>query len=363
MNLVFIRTKVESTVFLDAQPGNGLNKARLEKMKISAKAGSSSKNIIWGIQEKGLFESFEEWKFWGGSPLCLNGDDRFPVRFFPCEAELTSNYMEEYIQANGQPDILWVEGPDYPPYIAQLFDLCPGSFKIVYSKDWRPHKIARLDRYDLCLVDEEWEAKKIKQYYPEVECGIWDKLIDYEHTHYPLETEKIYDICYIGYLRKRKNQKLLIRAMAKLQDRHLRAVCIGNDRKGYQAELEQLAADLGVTVHFAGEVPKEEVNRIVNQSKIGVLCAKQDAVPRAILEYMAADVPVLVNAELFAGARYVGPQAGLVKSPADFHLGIAEMLDNLSSFSPRAYFLEHYSKTKTLAKFIDIWQRAGIRFR
>ncbi|MFQ5627331.1 MAG: glycosyltransferase family 4 protein [bacterium] len=361
MKLVFIRTKIESTVFWEAHPANGFDQDTLEKMKISARAGSSSKNIIFGMHERGWFKSFEEWKFWNGSEHELNGASRFPVRLFPCDNDFTSAGMAAYVRRHGQPDILWVEGPDYPPYIDQIFDLCPESFKIVYSKDWRPHKIMKLERYNFCLVDEEWQAKKVKKHYPDVQCGIWDKLIDYENTHYPIKSKKIYDICYIAYLRKRKNQELLIRAMAKLKERNLSCVFIGDDRKGYQAELEKLAANLGVSAYFAGEVSKEEVNRFVNKSKIGVICARQDAVPRAILEYMAADVPVLVNADLQAGTRYVGPAAGLAKPPEEFHLGIAEMLDNLNRFSPRAYFLEHYSKDKTLTKFQAIIEQAGIR--
>jgi len=358
MKLAFVRTKTESTVFT-RENERALDREALEKMKISSKAGSSSKNIIFGLQRYHLIAACEEWKFWNGALQEISSPGQLPVKLFPVNGNLQSEELTRYIKRDGQPDLIWVEGPDYPPYLEQIFDQCPGSFKLVYSKDWRPEKIKKLSRYDLCLVDEEWEVEEVKRVCPNIQCAIWDKLIDYENTHYPLQLKKVYDICYIAYLRERKNHELLFRAMAKLPERKLRCVCIGDDRKGNRAELENLIKELKLDVHFTGEVPKAEVNRYVNQSKIGVMCATLDAAPRAILEYMAADVPVLVNAELWAGSRYVGPSAGLVKSPEEFHLGIAELLDNGRHYAPRAYLLQHYSFEKVMEKFIHILRQAG----
>ncbi|MDQ7065575.1 MAG: glycosyltransferase family 4 protein, partial [candidate division KSB1 bacterium] len=303
MKLVFIRSKVESTVHLAAGNGQALDGDTLKKMKISAKAGSSSKNIIFGLQKLGLIDAAEEWKFWSGPPTEIEAADGFHVRLFPAGPDLRSPELARHIAENGAPDILWVEGTDFPPYLAQMFELCPNSFKMVYSKQWRPWKIQALERYDLCLVDEEWEAQRVRKKFPQVHCGIWDKLIDYEHSHAPLNLKKRYDICYIAYLRKRKNHELLFRAMARLKDRRLSCVCIGDDRKGHQAELEKMVQDMGLNVTFLGEIPKEKVNEVVNQSRMGVMCSVLDAAPRAILEYMAADVPVLVNRDLWAGSR------------------------------------------------------------
>lgn len=363
MKVAFVRTKAESTVFLQEHaPRNGLSDASLQEMKMTPKAGSSSKNIILGLHARGVIHAYEEWKFWSGpfSERTVGGD--WPVKLFSCNGSLTSENLEQYIAAQGQPDILWVEGPDCPPYLQQILQLCPDSFKLVYSKDWRPWKIKRLDAYNLVLVDEISQANKIKKSYPNVHCGVWDKLIDYENTHYPIATEKIYDLCYIAYLRERKNHELLFHAMAKLEDRSLTCVCIGADRNGRQAELEKMAVDLHLNVIFAGEVSKEEVNRYVNQSKIGVMCAVRDAAPRAILEYMAANVPVLVNAELLAGTRYVVPGTGIVCPPDEFHLGMRELFETYNTCAPRERYLEHFSASRAIAKFIEILTHAGLEF-
>jgi glycosyltransferase involved in cell wall biosynthesis len=150
--------------------------------------------------------------------------------------------------------------------------------------------------------------------------------------------------------------------MAQLPERNLSAVCLGRDNKGYQRELEALAAALGVSVTFIGLVDKEELNRYVNKSRIGVMCSVRDAAPRVVLEYMAANVPVLCSSELRAGTRYVGEEAGLVRAPEDFARGIEEILDHPERFSPRAYFLEHFSRERAVARFVALLREAGFPF-
>ena len=111
-------------------------------------------------------------------------------------------------------------------------------------------------------------------------------------------------------------------------------------------------------VHFAGQVAKEEVNRYVNRSRIGVICSEEDAVPRALLEYMAADVLVLVNTNLLAGTRYVGPKAGLVRAPEDFHLGLLELIETAGRYRPREHFLQRFSYDTAAERFMISLEKA-----
>lgn len=324
---------------------------------------SVSENIILGLVKCNVVTQCEQWKFSKKShELAVPGP--LPVKVFPRDEHLTGAELSQYIEATGQPDVLWVNGHYFPPYLAQAFGLCSESFKIVYSKDRRPWQVAELSQYDLCLVDEAWQAEKVRQYHPSVRCFIWDKLIDYETTFYPISCAKDYDICYTAQLRPCKNHELLFRAMAAVKaDRPLTCICVGGDRKVARRQLERLAADLQVAVQFAGEVPYEEVNGYINRCKIGVMCSKLDGAPRAMLEYMAANVPVLVNAELFAGTRYVGPQAGLVRAPESFHHGIVELLANRDRYAPRAYYLENFGFERVMPRFISMLEEVGCKRR
>ena len=329
------------------------------KARGSEKASSSSKNLILALQARGLATDCREWQFWRAEPPDAAGG-LLPVQDFLCDASGHSAGLARAIEEQGQPDILWVEGRTLPSHLQQVFDLCPRSFTINYSKHWRPWQVEGLERYRLSLTDEDWQSEKLMRRQPGVHAGRWDKLVDYEAVHYPLQRDKRYDICYVAALRRRKNHELLLQSMAALPERRLTAVFVGGGRDR-RAELEQVAERLGVAVEFAGEVSKDEVNRYINQSRIGVMCARKDAAPRAIIEYMAADVPVLVNAELMAGARYVGRAAGLVRRPEDFALGIAELLDGLDTYAPREYLLEHHSVEAAVRTFREILEQAGYR--
>lgn len=363
MKIVFVRAKSESAVF-DQTTGvsQTLEDLSLQALKISSKAsktGSCSKNLIVGLHAAQFVTLCEEWKFWQGPMHEIRLAEPLPVKLFPWHAEGWSEALSAYVQATGQPDVLWVEGSQHPPHMRYIFDLCPDSFKIVYSKDWQPWKVAQLEHYDVCLVDEAWQIAKVKKRCPQIHCLVWQKVIDYTTAFYPIACEKRYDICYVSYLRQRKNHELLFRAMAQLHDRQLTCLCVGADRQQGRAALERIVSNTNLSVHFTGEVPYENVNEYINQCKIGVICAKKDAAPRALLEYMAADVPVLVNAELLAGTRYVGRQAGLVVSPQAFHTGLAELLDTYASYTPRTYYLAHYAYERVLPTFVQQLQDAG----
>jgi glycosyltransferase involved in cell wall biosynthesis len=198
---------------------------------------------------------------------------------------------------------------------------------------------------------------------PETRCFLWDKLIDYDNQFFPLQVAKRYDVCYVARLHPRKNHEALFSALGKLRERRLSAVLIGTNENDCQKYLEPMAVEAGVEATFTGHVPPEQVNRLINESRIGVICDRYDAVPRAMLEYMAADVPVLVNAEMLAGIRYVGPKAGLLIAPSRFHEGIGELLDRLDSFRPREHLLEHYSNDQVTGRFWGIVQELLSRDR
>ncbi len=353
MKAVFVRVHKHGSEPVD-QPAELLRSRAL-------KSSSSTKNVLIELLKRKLLTNCEEWKFWDRSPPELSLDGPIPVRHFACKPDLTSPDLPRYVAEVGVPDIIWVEGRVHPAFLQELFELCPASFKVVYSKDWRPWKIEGLAKFDLCLVDEDWQAAKVERQQPGVRAAVWDKLIDYDGMHYPVPGEKKYDICYVAYLRRRKNHALLLEAAARLGERRLSCVLVGGG-SSLRGELERHAAELGVSAYFTGEVAKQDVNRYINESRIGVICSKNDAAPRATLEYLAADVPVLVNAELVAGSRYVVGGGGVVRSPAEFHLGIAELLDHGGDYAPRAHVLEHYSKEKVIGKLVDAFARAGRPF-
>jgi glycosyltransferase involved in cell wall biosynthesis len=297
----------------------------------------------------GLASSFVEWRFWGFPTLdfAYHG---VPLQMFHGLDSQDVTVLEDHLTRVGVPDVIWAEGIAMPITLRRVLSLCASSLKVIYPKYCEPWIIEGLDAYDVCLVDEEWQIEEMARRHPVVKCRVWDKLVDYDHVFFPTNTTKKYDICYVARLHPRKNHKLLFQALAKLPDRKLSVVLVGSDSNECQQYLEPMAKEAGVEAVFSGQVPPRRVNDLINESRMGVLCDKYDAVPRAMLECMAADVPVLVNIEMRAGTRYVAPEAGLIRSSAQFHNGIAEILDNIDRFRPREHLLKNYSRQQAADK-------------
>ena len=311
---------------------------------------TASKNIGRELIRQGRLSDFVEWRFWGFPSLETIHHD-LPLQFFHTDDGEQSKELVRHIEDTGEPDIIWAEGLDFPPLLERIFELCPNSRKIIYSKYTDPCLIKNLETYDLCLIDEEWQADEIRRRFPRVRTGLWDKLIEYDTTFRPVPTDKKFDICYVARLHPRKNHWLLYDALSRIRDRNLTVVLVGSDQWDLQQYLEPLSRDAGVETEFTGELPANDVNLVINQSRLGVVCDQFDAVPRAMLEYMAADIPVLVNEEMRAGTRYVGIGAGLVRPPEGFHRGVTEILDRLDDYRPRDHLIEFYSREKVVEKF------------
>jgi glycosyltransferase involved in cell wall biosynthesis len=359
MRLVFIRSETSHAVLKGPATPTGI----AERLRISAKAGSSSKNVIAELLRRGFLDDASEWKFWDGPNTRIETPGLLAVDALTYGEDGSLPGVDAFVAERGAPDILWVEGPHHPPYLSRLFEGFPASFKLVYSKDWKPHKVEHLKEYDLCLLDEKSQADAVHRVAPDVRTGVWDKLIDYEAAHRPLGLAKQYEVCYVAYMRPRKNHELVLTEVAKLLPRRVSVLFAGGDRDGTKARLQDLAADLGVDVRFAGEVSKAEVNEYVNRSRIGVMAAERDAAPRVLLEYLAADVPVVVNADLRAGARYVDDHSGLVLPPERLHEGIAHILDHPGEYSPRAGYIERFSKDRVIDRFLSILSNAGLELQ
>lgn len=323
--------------------------------------------MLQSLARIGLLPPFEAWNFYDPTAGLPEPDLLELVRMFPCEDGLTSEAFREHIKEQGQPDILWVDGRFAEPHVMQALDLCPDSFRIVYGNEL-PDEVEQVARYDLCLVDEEEHVATVRAQARNVHVAVWDKVVNYEELFRPLDREKRYDICYVAAITRRKKHKRLFRAMAKLKDRRLTCVCLGGTTMGgiddpghvaLLAELRHLAEELGVAVEFVGLVSQEQVNEYLNQSRIGVMCSEKDGAPRALLEYLAADLPALAGDQLRGGQRFVTPETGLIRSRKEFHLGIAELLDTRDRYHPRAHFVRHYSFDRVMDRMARILREAG----
>lgn len=305
----------------------------------------------------GVVDSAEIWTHWRGetpppewtaiSPWLT----RRAFRMNGPEAPFASNDMLGHIEAFGAPDILCVWGLGVDETIMQA---CERSFKIYNSIDAPalriPPDVSR--HFDLVLTGAQWQSREVEVLRPGMLTVVMPIGPEFASgaTFKPLDLPKTYDVIYVAAAQGYKRHDILFNALGKLP-RSLRALCVC----GYGELIEDLkhqVHELGINVEFVGPpgVPFEEVNRLMNLSRIGVVCGVDDGAPAIITEYMLAGIPVLANSALCCGLQYIGETTGRTASQDEFHIGIEDLLSRSETFSPRQTVLDNWTWPHTIQK-------------
>ncbi|NHT77826.1 glycosyltransferase family 4 protein [Rhizobiaceae bacterium CRRU44] len=291
----------------------------------------------------GLVDSAEIWTHWRGGhpPETRAGPSshlkRRVFRMNGPDAPFASNDMLGHIAAFGAPHILCVWGLGVSE---EILLACRDSFKIYNSIDAPALRIPpEVSRYfDLILTGAQWQSDAVHERHPDMPTAILPIGPEFasDTTFHPLDMPKTYDIIYVAAAQSYKRHDILFDAMAKLP-RSLRALCVCGYGELTDAFRQQVA-ERGISVDIIDPpgVPFEEVNRLMNTARIGVVCGVDDGAPAILTEYMLAGLPVLANSALSCGGQFITPKTGRTASAEDFHLAIADMLKTLSSFDPRA---------------------------
>jgi glycosyltransferase involved in cell wall biosynthesis len=137
----------------------------------------------------------------------------------------------------------------------------------------------------------------------------------------------------VGRLYPEKGYAYLIEAVAMLRDSgyNVRCVILGD---GPQAgELRELIERTGVgeQVQLLGR--RDDVEQVVRELDVAVLCSIREGSPLAMLEYMAAGAPIVASAVGGVPELVQDGVHGVLVTPADpraLHDGIAKLLDDRS---------------------------------
>ena len=140
-----------------------------------------------------------------------------------------------------------------------------------------------------------------------------------------------------------KRHDIVLDALA-AAPRRLRALCVF----GYGEladDLRRQAAARDLDIDFVGPpgVDFVEVNRLMNQARVGLVCGVDDGAPAILTEYMLAGLPVLANAALRCGLQYIRPETGWAVDHASFPAALARMVDAAATFTPRETALARWT--------------------
>jgi glycosyltransferase involved in cell wall biosynthesis len=306
--------------------------------------------------KSGLCDHAEIWHHWRGEgPGPFRRETpwlaRRSFRLDHEAAPFASRDMLGFIAAVGAPHILCVYGLGVD---AEILNACANSFKIYNSIDAPalrvPPEVSRL--FDLVLTGAEWQSEEVRARHPGMDSPIMPIGPEFADplTFRPLGLPKDYDIVYVAAAQPYKRHDILFDALERLP-RSVRTLCVFG--YGEMADdLRRRAADSGLDVDFVGPpgVPFEEVNRLMNRARIGVVCGVDDGAPAILTEYMLAGLPVLANARLSCGRQFILPETGRLAEAEDFAGAIAAMLDDLPTFSPRQAVLDRWTWPHTIGR-------------
>ena len=160
----------------------------------------------------------------------------------------------------------------------------------------------------------------------------------------------------VGNILPVKGHDTALRAAAILRRQvpDLRWLCVGQMREGvadYVRHLMRTRERLGLVdcVEFLGS--RTDVRDLLKQADVGVMTSRMEALPLALLEYMAEGLPTVVTAVGECGSIVQAAQCGLVAAPGDAEAIAAHLQAILTDRerasrlgeAGRAYVMRHYS--------------------
>jgi len=140
-------------------------------------------------------------------------------------------------------------------------------------------------------------------------------------------------ILFLGRIHPIKRLDLLAGAARLLRARDVKIVIAGPDERGHRASLEPLFAASGLSTRWIGSVDEQQKRALLGAAKALVLCSDSESFGLAVLEAMAAGVPVVTTDTL--------PWQELAAEHAGYHVpqtavAIAEALDEVLRDPPKA---------------------------
>ena len=270
--------------------------------------------------------------------------------------------MVDFVRTFGAPHVLVVYGLGVSP---ELLDACANSL-ILYNSIDAPSMRVPPDvsaRFDLVLTAAPWQSDEVEARHPCMPTAVVPVGPEFQafDQFRPLDSPKDYDCIYVAAAQPYKRHDILLDAFERLP-RDVRGLLVfgyGEDADAIRARI----AERGLSVDCIGPpgVPADEVNRLMNRARFGIVCGRDDGAPAILTEYMLAGLPVLANAELACGTQYILPTTGRLAAPADFASAILAMRDDAHRFDPRAEVLARWTWPHTIERLGPLLQDIAAR--
>ena len=272
--------------------------------------------------------------------------------------------MLAFVRAYGAPHILVVYGLGVS---CDLLDACARSVVVYNSIDAPtlrvPPEVSA--RFDLVLTGAEWQSREVEARHPGTATAIMPVGPEFAGVDQfrPLGTDKDYDLIYVAAAQGYKRHDILLGALEQLP-RDVRGLLVFGYGEDADAIRRRVAA-AGLAVDCIGPpgVAIDEVNRLMNRARFGVVCGRDDGAPAILTEYMLAGLPVLCNVELACGRQFILPDTGRLAAPEEFADAILAMRRDAAAFAPRQAVLERWTWPHTIERLRPLLARVAVQKR
>ena len=158
------------------------------------------------------------------------------------------------------------------------------------------------------------------------------KLVELKNYHDPnlFRVEKNiqrqdWDFIYIGQLIKRKNIDLIIHAIHKVKTRHpnIKLAIVGTGSN--KIKLERLSKSLGLTENIKFLGFRNDINSLLNNSRVFILASEIEALPAAALEAMHSGTPSILTNICDIPGVFIHEYNALLIPPNDINILEEEM--------------------------------------
>ncbi len=170
----------------------------------------------------------------------------------------------------------------------------------------------------------------------------------------PLKDQrKRYDAVMVARWATYKRHHVLFNALRKLRDPSFKVALVADPWPANREEVEKLMDCYGVreNIDIFENLKAEEVNEIMNQSKVNLLLSLQEGGNRSLFEGFFSGVPGLaLKNNIGIPKDYFTPQTGKLIEEKDLKSALLYFREHWTAFNPRAWAEVHISPEMTTAK-------------
>ena len=197
--------------------------------------------------------------------------------------------------------------------------------------------IIAVSRNTMKLMESENEYfphDKIRLIYNGIDSSFIERKKDLSLIPEFKEDEKIFILLTVSRLLPRKGQDFVIKALAKINNKNIKYVCVGEG--GHKEKYKSLVKSLGLddNVIFSGGIERSEIHKYYDSADAFILCnrtwnSKIEGLPNVAIESMSRSTPVI-------GSRDSGTQE-LIQDGVNGYLVDSEDIDDIAKKIQQAF--------------------------